>query len=132
MPGIPPNIISVRSEAFQDVETQINDWMNGNQASNLNTVKWTTHHWIHFIRSLPPSLTHSQMNELNRAFDFCKSKNAEIKSEWLLQVITRNYEPDITEIEFFLASQGRRKYVKLILTELARMPNGKERAREIY
>jgi len=131
-PGIPSNIISVRSEAFQQVESQLNDWLKGKQASQLDTHEWTTHHWIHFIRSLPPSIKALQIKELDDVFDFSSSKNAEIKSEWLLQVIARNYEPDFPEIERFLASQGRRKYVKLILTELSRTPEGKARARDIY
>ena len=131
-PGIPQNIIGVRSNAFQQVELQLGEWMKGKPAKDLSTAGWTTHHWIHFIRNLPLSLTQAQLSELNEAFDFRNSKNAEIKNEWLQQVIARNYQPDFPEIEKFLSAQGRRKYVKLIMSQLARTPDGKQMAREIF
>jgi leukotriene-A4 hydrolase len=131
-PGIPSTIVPVRSAAFQLVEKQLHNWQEGKSAADLDTKNWTTHHWIQFIRNLPASLADRQMEELDHAFHFNQSKNAEITSEWLLQVIANNYMRDYPAIEKFLASQGRRKYVKLLFTEMARTKEGKESARQLY
>ena len=131
-PGIPANIVPVQSSAFEKVEAQIRDWEKGKPADQLDTKGWTTHHWIHFIRNLPAQLSASQMEALDQSFHFSSSKNAEILSEWLLQVIVKKYEPAYPSIEKFLASQGRRKYVKLLFTEMIKTPEGKEMAKEIY
>jgi leukotriene-A4 hydrolase len=131
-PGIPPNIIQVQSEAFQQVEAQIAAWNKGTPAQELDTKRWTTQHLIHFIRNLPAALPAEKMKELDQAFHLTQNKNAEILNEWLLQVISKRYEPAYPAIEKFLASQGRRKYVKLLFTELARTKEGREMAQSIY
>jgi leukotriene-A4 hydrolase len=131
-PGIPSNIVAVGADAFHKVESQLEDWVHGKAASALETKGWTTHHWIHFIRNLPESSSADQMKELDEVFHFNRSKNAEIMSEWLLQVIAKDYKPDFPEIEKFLGSQGRRKYIKVIFRELARTNEGKEFARQTY
>ncbi len=82
--------------------------------------------------SLPSDLPASKMEELDRMFQWSGTKNAEILNEWLVQVIAKNYEPGYPALEKFLASQGRRKYVKLLFTEMARTKKGREMAARIY
>jgi leukotriene-A4 hydrolase len=131
-PGIPANIVPVQPSVFDKVAEQIRDWEKGKPADQLDTKGWTTHHWIHFIRNLPEQLSASQMEALDQAFHFSSTTNAEIMNEWLLQVIAKKYKPAYPSIEKFLASQGRRKYVKLLFTEMIKTPEGKEMAKEIY
>jgi aminopeptidase N len=131
-PGIPANIVAVKSSEFEKVEQEIHKWENGKPADQLDTKAWTTHHWIHFIRSFPDDLNAKQMESLDQSFHFSSSPNAEIMNEWLLQVIAKKYQPAYPSIEKFLASQGRRKYVKLLFTEMIKTPEGKEMAKQIY
>jgi leukotriene-A4 hydrolase len=131
-PGIPPNIVKVESETFDKVELQLAEWIKGKKVADLQVKEWTTHEWIHFIRKLPGTVSSEQMKELETAFHFSDSGNAEILNEWLLQVIAKKYEPGYPAVEKFLASQGRRKYVKLLFTEMARTKEGREMAARIY
>lgn len=131
-PGIPGNIVSVESRAFQKVEGELAQWLDGKAAAEVETSEWTTHEWIHFIRKLPSNLSADKMSELDKTFRLTDSTNAEILNEWLLQAITHGYKPAYPALEKFLASQGRRKYVKLLFTELARTGEGHALAARIY
>ena len=131
-PGIPDNIVKVESTAFTEVEAQMATWLKGRKAQELDTKEWSTHEWIHFIRKLPDTVSSSQMAEIDQAFHFTNSTNAEILNEWLVQVIRKQYEPSYPAIEKFLAAQGRRKYVKLLFTEMMRTKDGREIAPRIY
>ncbi|HWB86647.1 MAG TPA: M1 family metallopeptidase [Bryobacteraceae bacterium] len=97
-------------------------------ASPADTRQWTTHHWLHFLRSLD----HPDMAELDRKYHFTQSGNSEIVHEWLLMAVHCNYAPAFPRLEQFLLSVGRRKFLKPLYTELARTPEGLELARRIY
>ncbi|MCI0412205.1 M1 family metallopeptidase [bacterium] len=131
-PGIPPNILKPESESLKEVDHELGKYLEGKAATELDTNQWTTHHWIHFIRNLPQSISAPKMEELDRSFQLTGSNNAEILNEWLRQVITKRYAPAYPAIEKFLISQGRRKYVKLLFTELIRTKEGREMAERIY
>jgi leukotriene-A4 hydrolase len=131
-PGIPQNILRVDSVSLKQVDQELAAWLKGGPIGEVNTKEWSTHHWIHFIRALPESVSAQKMEELDKTFRFTTSKNAEILSEWLRQVILKRYAPAYPAIEKFLTSQGRRKYVKLLFTELVRTEEGREMAKLIY
>lgn len=131
-PGIPPNSARPHSSAFSRVEQQIQLWSSGTPAVKLDTKQWSTHEWIHFLRHLPAGLKSPQMAELDDAFQFSKSGNAEIMNEWLINVIQNEYKPAYPILERFLLSQGRRKYLKPLYGEMAKTPAGLELAGGIY
>jgi leukotriene-A4 hydrolase len=131
-PGIPQNIVKPDSVSLKHVDQELAAWLKGGPIGELDAKKWTTHHWIHFIRALPQSLSAEKMEELDNTFQFTSSKNAEILNEWLRQVILKRYATAYPAIEKFLISQGRRKYVKLLFTELVRTAEGREMAKRIY
>jgi len=131
-PGIPVNVSQVHSDAFTKVEAQVKAFGAGTAASALATDNWSTHEWIHFLRSLPKALTREQMAQLDAAFKFTASGNSEILHEWLLQAIENKYEPAWDALEKFLLRQGRRKFLKPLYQKLAETPEGLDRARRIY
>ena len=74
----------------------------------------------------------SRMAELDRAFHLTRSGNSEIEFQWLLMSIRNRYEPAYPRLEEFLTTIGRRKFIKPLYEELAKTPEGKERALAIY
>ena len=72
------------------------------------------------------------MAELDQAFHLTQSGNSEIAFQWLLMSIHNKYEPAYPRLEEFLTSIGRRKFIKPLYEELAKTPEGKERALRIY
>ncbi len=131
-PGVPDNCPKIHAAEFDKVEEQLKAWTGGKSAKELQTTGWTTQHWLHFLKNLPVSLTKQQMADLDAAFGFTKSGNAEILNAWLMRAIQNKYDAAYPALEHFLTSQGRRKFLKPLYTELAKTAEGKEMAKRIY
>ncbi len=139
-PGIPASAPRPTSPAFSRVEDEAKRWL-GNEipASRIQASKWSTHEWLHFLQSLPTAtgpggvlLSRKKMEELDQAFHLTQSGNSEIAFQWLLMSIRNRYEPAYPRLEEFLTSIGRRKFIKPLYEELAKSPEGKERAMAVY
>lgn len=131
-PGLPDNSPQVRPQQFELVEAQAKAWVEGTPAKNLKTDGWTTHHWLHFLKKLPQNLKPEQMADLDAAFKFTNTGNAEILSAWLIRAIASQYKPAYPALEKFLTSMGRRKFLRPLYAEMAKTPEGMEMARRIY
>jgi aminopeptidase N len=155
-PGLPANAPTPTSSAFNKVEEQAQRWMRGEiAASSISTSNWTTQEWLHFLKSLPLegekaerekdqrekveatpavvlALDRKRMAELDDAFHLTQSGNSEIAFQWLMMSIKNRYEAAYTRLEDFLMTIGRRKFIKPLYEELAKTPEGKERALAIY
>jgi len=130
--GVPDNIAKVESDEFAKVEAQIDSWLDGTPARELQTDGWTTHHWLHFLRNLPKEMSREQMAELDDWFGFTATGNSEIKNEWLQHAIDNQYEPAYPAIEEFLTSMGRRKFLKPLYKKMYEQPEMKAFAKFIY
>jgi leukotriene-A4 hydrolase len=107
--GLPKNVPQPQSDAFEKVGAQAQNWISGKvAASGINSRAWTTQEWLHFLKSLPQDLSAQKMAELDRAFNLTRSGNS------------------------FLTSIGRRKFVRPLFQELAKTPEGMQRAKAIY
>jgi leukotriene-A4 hydrolase len=131
-PGIPSNAPRPQSNAFEKVEEQVRAFQSGTPAAKLQTKKWSTHEWIHFLRHLPSNLSREQMQDLDRAFKFTQSGNSEVLHEWLMQAIPNKYDAANEALERFLTKQGRRKFLKPLYQKLAENDEGMLRAKTIY
>jgi aminopeptidase N len=130
--GLPDNVPTPASDRFAAVEQTIIEWKQAPTAELPESRGWTTHEWLHFLKNLPDSLTETEMQLLDRIGGFTKSGNAEIITLWLVHAVRNNYEAAYPKLESFLINTGRRKFLSPIYHELARTPEGKARAREIY
>ncbi|CAN5465340.1 M1 family metallopeptidase [soil metagenome] len=131
--GLPKNAPQPKSDAFAKVETQSKNWIDRKiAAKDIKTNDWTTQEWLHFLTNLPPDLGAAKMSELDKAFNLTQRGNSEIAFQWLLMSIKNNYSAANARLEDFLTSIGRRKFVKPLFEQLAKTPEGKKRAVEIY
>jgi leukotriene-A4 hydrolase len=117
-PGIPAGAAEPHSDAFVRVES----------AWPADTSAWSTHEWLHFLRSQDPP----DMARLDREFHFSDSGNAEILHQWLLMAVKAGYQPAFPKVGPFLKSVGRRKFLKPIYGELMKTEAGQALARAIY
>ncbi len=128
-PGVPASAPKPTSPAFGKVEAEAQRWLRGEiSAAKIPTAKWTTQEWLHFLKSLPENLDRAKMEELDKAFHLTRSGNSEIAFQWLVMAIRNRYEPAYPKLEEFLMTIGRRKFIKPLYEELAKTPEGKERA----
>jgi leukotriene-A4 hydrolase len=131
-PGLPSNYIKITTTKFAEVDSQVSAWKQGTLPSKLNTSNFVTAQWLRFLNTLPDSLSHEQMKQLDDAFHFSQSGNSEILFAWLEHVLDSKYEPAYGAMENFLMSVGRRKFVKPLYAAMAKTAEGKEMAKKIY
>ena len=111
-PGIPDNCPKVTSARFDQVDQQVKKTIDGAIPTVAATKEWTTHEWLHYIRHLPEELKKPSLADIDQAFQFSDSGNAEILDAWFELSIRNGYSEDIlAKIEAFLIKIGRRKFL---------------------
>lgn len=131
-PSIPAGAPPVRSERFQAVADALQSWQAGTPARALDTAGWTSHEWVHFLQGLPTGTSTAQLAELDAAFEFTQSGNAEILAAWFSRTIAAGYAPADEALHQFLTRVGRRKFLAPLYKALLATPGGVARARKIY
>ena len=131
-PGLPDGYPQVPAERFIKVDQATESFRQGKKAKELDTKDWSTHEWLHFIRTLPDTMTEAQLKDLDQSFGFTASNNSEIKAAWFKVAINQGYGRQILPaIREFLVNVGRRKFLTPIYTAL--MENGMaEEAKSIF
>ncbi len=130
--GLPEGSPEPTSNRFEEVEKQLGKWQEKALLSDLEVDAWTTHEWLHFLRSLPENLTLEQMAALDAAFGFTNSGNSEITMAWMLHVIANGYTPGYEKLETFLIETGRRKFLTPLYKAMLEKEDGKTMANAIY
>ncbi len=130
--GLPANCPRVVSTKFKTVEQALFSWSKGTKPELLPTKEWTCHEWLHFIRNLPEDIKAAEMEQLDNAFHFTNSGNSEVADAWFVQSINSNYKKAFPEMETFMMSVGRRKFILPLYKALAKTEEGKKLALEIY
>ncbi len=136
--GLPANCPEPKSDRFKNVELVVANWIKGQKLEELfapedimaNT--WSSHEWLHFLRSLPEDLTIDQMEKLDNMFQFTYSKNSEILAAWMVHVIKHQYVAGYQNLENFLINTGRRKFLSPLYAGMAKTEDGLKMAKEIY
>ena len=132
-PGLPANAPRSESDALTRVERQAARWADGETpAAALESGDWTTQEWLHFLKSVPDTLTAEQMTELDDTFGFTEVGNSEVAHQWLLTAIRNQHAPAYGRLDRYLVRIGRRKLIKPLYDELVKTPEGRARAEAIY
>lgn len=132
-PGIPSAAVLPHSEVFARVDAQRDAWLKGERTvKQLETARWTTQEWLHFLDNLPLNISADRLRELDQVFNLNASANSEIAHSWLKDAIRAGYAPAWPRLERYLTTIGRRKLVKPLYDELLKTPEGTRRAQEIY
>jgi leukotriene-A4 hydrolase len=132
-PGLPSNAVQPASNAFTEVEAQVQAFVSGTPAAQLNTGDWVTQEWQHFLGSLPETMTDAQLADLDNAFGLSRAGNSEILFAWLMIAVRHQYDPAVPALEQFLTGMGRRKFTQpLYVALMAQGDWGRPLARRIY
>jgi len=131
-PGLPEGVVAPVSVRFQKAGELAASFAAGSQLDRSKTNGWSSHEWLHFLRSLPGTLTANQMTVLDKEFAFTRSRNSEILFEWLSLSVAHEYLPAYDALENFLVNTGRRKFVLPLYKKLVGTLEGKDFARRIF
>lgn len=132
-PGLPTDTPTPKSAAFDKVDQLSKSFLEGKAtANNIPWKKWSTHERLRFLISLSDNLSVKQMSDLDKSLRLTESGNAEVAHQWLLMSIHNKYAAAYPRVEQYLMSIGRQKLIKPLYAELAKTPEGKQRALEIF
>jgi hypothetical protein len=87
---------------------------------------------VHFLDALSDPVPTARLAELDRAFKLSASGNSEILESWLQIAIRNHYTPAFPALDRFLTTQGRRKFLRPLYTELMKTDWGRAMALDIY
>ncbi len=131
-PGLPDTARNPVSSAFEKVSAVQAKWLAKEVAAkDIDVASWSTHEWLHFINSMPDGLTRAQLKELDEAFSFTGTKNAETAFAWYMQTIKADYKAANPALRKFLMTVGRGKFIYRLYGAL--QSNGKaDWANKVY
>jgi leukotriene-A4 hydrolase len=132
-PGLPKSAPGTVSQSLKAVERYAQEWLQGLLSLEcLQTKNWSAHEWLYFLCSLPADLGLEKMQQLDAVWHLTQAKNFEVLQQWLLMAIRNRYRPAYPRLEEFLATVGRRVYIKPLYEELMKTDDGKRFAEAIY
>lgn len=130
-PGIPDTAKNPQSDAFTKVDAARAAWLDGGDITD--TSAWSTHEWLHFLNNFSDTLTKEQLEKLDADFSFNGHQNAEIAFAWYMQAIKGDYSKVDVELEDFLMSVGRGKFIYRLYGALAGLnTETREWATDVY
>jgi aminopeptidase N len=131
-PGIPPNMARPPATTFAEQDRAGAAFARGG-AVPADWRGWDTEERLRFLNRLPHKLSKSRLDALQSAFGLNAASNMEIRFAWLDLAVPNRYDPAVPSLEQFLTSQGRGKFVKPLITALAKDASwGKPIAKRIY
>ena len=112
-PGLPPTARKPESDAFNEVTRLLGTWLAGdsNGEEMFEASKdWSTHEWLHMLSGFG-DIHADNLEVLDETYAFTGTQNAEIAFAWYMQAIKGGYEPAMPELEEFLMTVGRGKFI---------------------
>jgi leukotriene-A4 hydrolase len=132
-PGIPADAPFPASSGLESVDAARSVWLAGKlPAKKLDTRGWLTPQWTYFLDNFQGPLRKEQLADLDQAFGFTPTANAEIAASWLMLVIRNTYQPSYPRLEQYLRSTGRQSLIEPLYIELMKTAPGATLAKRVY
>jgi leukotriene-A4 hydrolase len=130
--GLPADAALPVTTMFQPVDEARAEWLAGKLAPKKFGVDWIAQQWLYFLNNMPATLLPAQLADLDKAFAFSKSPNAEIAHSWFKLVIANDYQPGFPRLEEYLNTVGRRKLIAPLYEALLNTPAGAQVAKRVF
>ena len=101
-------------------------------AKGLDAKGWSTHEWEYFLDQLPLRLSAAQMLDLDTTYHLTGTRNAEVAFRWYRLAIGSDYRAAYPAMREHMVRIGRRILVVPLYEALAKTPDGKALAENIY
>jgi leukotriene-A4 hydrolase len=131
-PGIPAKAVRVVSARFGAVDAQRDAWLKGElQTADLSARSWIATEWMHFLNDIDNKAGAAKLKELDDTFSLRSSKNNEIAFRFYLASVHAGYDVR-QQLNAFLLSVGRQKFVVPLYTALLKNPKEAAWAKSVY
>ena len=118
-PGVPANLAPADRQAFAEVDAAVTAYAAGTQPDAAAWDRWTTDERLRFLTRIDPKQPAARLAALDQAYSLSRSGNNEVRFAFLTLAVAARYDPAVPALEEFLTIQGRRKFVRPLLTSLA-------------
>ncbi|MBK7144108.1 MAG: M1 family metallopeptidase [Xanthomonadales bacterium] len=132
-PGVPKHALLSHSAKLEAIDGALADFLAGKRdAATLTTGSWATGEWVHFLNGFAEKADAAKMAALDSSYGLTQRQNREISMRWFLAGIRADYAPIRDALRAHLIEIGRRKLMMPLWTELAKTPQNKVWATEVY
>jgi aminopeptidase N len=132
-PGIPASAeraVSTRLTKLNDTTAR---WLKGDiKTAQLDTKGWKAEEWMKFLNDIDNKATASQLAELDKAFGLARTGNNEVAFRFYRAAVHAGYRGIRPNLEAFLMSVGRQKFVVPLYGALRAKPEDRVWAERIY
>jgi aminopeptidase N len=118
-PGIPDNIAPADPRAFAEVDAAVAGFKSGEMPGSGIWTRWNTDERLRFLNRIDRTQPQNRLAELDKAFNLSRSGNSEIRFAFLTLAVENRFDQAVPALEEFLTIQGRRKFVRPLITALA-------------
>jgi aminopeptidase N len=118
-PGVPAALAPADPRAFAEVDAAVTAFAAGTQPSTDVWQRWTTDEKLRFLTRIEKKQPKAHLAALDKAYGLSNVGNNEVRFAFLTLAVAARYDPAIPALEEFLLVQGRRKFVRPLITALA-------------
>jgi leukotriene-A4 hydrolase len=132
-PGIPASARHAVSSRLAALDATRAKWLKGElPATKLDTSKWNATEWMKFLNDIDGKASAAQLKELDRAFGLGKTANNEVAFRFYRASVNAGYREIRPQLQAFLLSVGRQKFVVPLYTALRKNPDDRAWADAVY
>ena len=117
--GIPSGLAPADPRAFAEVDAAVSAFKTGTEPATDVWQRWTTDEKLRFLTRLDKKQPNLRLASLDRAYGLAATGNNEVRFAFLTLAVAARHDPAIPALEQFLLMQGRRKFVRPLITALA-------------
>ena len=121
-PGIPASLAPADPAAFTEVDGAVTAFAAGTLPDAAAWGRWTTDERLRFLTRIDRKQPLDRLEALGRGFGLARAGNNELRFAFLDLAVANRLDPAVPALEDFLMIQGRRKFVRPLLTALAEDP----------
>ena len=118
-PGIPSNVAGADPKAFAEVDAAVAAFKSGTIPDKAMWTGWTTDEKLRFLTRIDKKQPTERLAALDQAFNLARAGNNELRFAFLTLAVANRYDAAMPALEEFLLMQGRRKFVRPLITALA-------------
>jgi aminopeptidase N len=132
-PGIPDSAVHANSPRLAALDVKRVQWLKGDfRTSELETGEWSALEWMKFLNDIDGHTTLEQLRNLDAAGHLTGSGNKEIAFRFYRASIHAGNRAIRPQLEVFLLSVGRQKFVIPLYAALRADPGDKAWAERVY
>ncbi|MFC3460588.1 M1 family metallopeptidase [Massilia haematophila] len=132
-PGIPASAKYAKSQRLSALDATTAAWLKGELPTvKLDTKGWTAAEWMKFLNDIDNKTDAARLKELDAAFGLAKTGNKEVAFRFYRAAVHAGYRDVRPQMQEFLMSVGRQKFVVPLYTALRANTEDRAWAETVY